>query len=255
MPLENRVWLIGVVSRKGSLMTEQISLHADEDSLSPGAAQSPLHGFRGQPDVPDPAGVPAALSIAISRETGSRGTAIAQRAGAKLGWQVYTQDLLEYISQQGTINADPLEGLSPAAERWVEQRLQQLHKAPGAASPNSLALARLVLALGAQGEVVLLGRGAGCFLPARSTLHVRLVAPLADRIAYISQWMRLSDEEAADYVARSDQRRAEFVQAQFQRQAGDVHQYDLVLNTSLLGEERSAELIVQAARIKAAVRA
>ena len=116
--------------------------------------------------------------------------------------------------------------------------------------PSVLALARTVLSLGAQGEVILLGRGAGSILPARSTLHVRLVAPLADRIAYMSQWMRLTVEEAAEQVRQRDAQRGEFLATHFHRTGADLYQYDLILNTSRLGEERCAEMIIQAAKIK-----
>jgi cytidylate kinase len=223
----------------------------EEELISLGMGQSPLHGFRGAPAVAVLPGVPAALTVAISREAGARGAAIARRAGAKLGWQVYSQDLLEYICQEGTFRQDVLDHLPAAAGAWVEEQLQGFQRAQGAdGNPTVLDLARMVLALGAQGEAVLLGRGAGCILPARSTLHVRLVAPLAERVAYVSQWMRLTEEEAAEQVRKSDRRRADFIQTHFQRQPGDVHQYDLVLNTTLLGEERCADLIVHAARAK-----
>jgi cytidylate kinase len=239
-------------ARKGAVqgfaMTERTpSLHVNEERLTPAVGQSPLHGFRGQPESGDVPGMPAALTIAISREAGARGAAIARRAGAKLGWQVYSQDLLEYICHAGTFQ-DILADLPPAAAAWVEEHSHRLQQS---GHPTLLELARMILALGAQGEVVLLGRGAGCILPPRTTLHVRLVAPLADRIAYVSQWMRLTEEEAAEQVRKSDERRAEFIQSHFQRQPSDVHQYDLVLNTSLLGEERCAELIVYAAHAKA----
>ena len=111
-------------------------------------------------------------------------------------------------------------------------------------------LARAILALAAQGGVVLIGRGAGLLLPAETTLHVRVLAPLADRIAYISQWLRLTDEEAAERVRLRDARRAEFLATHFHRQPGDTHQYDLLLNSSLLGEEMCADLIAAAARAK-----
>jgi cytidylate kinase len=71
-------------------------------------------------------------------------------------------------------------------------------------------------------------------------------------VAYMSQWMRLTDEEAAEYVRNRDSKRAEFIATHFHRQPSDVHQYDMVLNTGLLGEERCTEIIVQAARAKAA---
>jgi cytidylate kinase len=109
----------------------------------------------------------------------------------------------------------------------------------------------VVLALGAQGGVVLIGRGAGCILPADSTLNVRVVAPLADRIAYMGQWLRLTEAEAAERVRLRDQRRAEFIDTHFHRRPDDVHQYHLVLNSSFLGEELCAELIARAARERA----
>ncbi len=81
---------------------------------------------------------------------------------------------------------------------------------------------------------------------------MRLVAPLTERVAYMSQWLRLTEDEAAAQVRKRDSRRSEFIATHFHRQPNDVHQYDMVLNTSLLGEERCTELIIQATRAKAA---
>src|SRR5207245_10592338 len=116
--------------------------------------------------------------------------------------------------------------------------------------PSIMELARVVRALGAQGECVLIGRGAGRILPAESTLDVRIIAPLADRIAYMSQRLRLSLDAAAEEVKQRDRQRAEFVSTHFQRQPADIYQYDLILNSSHLGEEVCAELIAHAARAK-----
>jgi cytidylate kinase len=219
-----------------------------------GPDESPHHGFQGdRSPTPVREVVPASLTVAISREAGSRGSTIAGRAGAKLGWQIYNQELLEYIAQEGTFQQDVVEHRSPAATRWAEHQLQQLSREQNLAwHPSLVNLARIILALGAQGEVVLVGRGAGCILPAKSTLHVRIVAPLPDRIAYMSQWLRLTPQEAAEQVQARDSRRGDFILNHFHRQAADVHQYDLVLNSSLLGEDLCAELIAHAARSKLA---
>jgi len=55
-------------------------------------------------------------------------------------------------------------------------------------------------------------------------------------------------EEAAERVRSRDERRTEFIQTHFQVQPEEVHQYDLFLNSSLLGEVLCVELLVQAAR-------
>jgi cytidylate kinase len=216
---------------------------------------TPRHGFQGDraPPSPGPA-APASLTIAISREAGSRGGSIARRAGSKLGWQVYTQELLEYIAQEGQTRQDLMDATLPAGLQWSQDRLEILLRQENLSQHPSIAnLARIVLALGAQGEVILLGRGAGCILPSPSTLHVRIVAPLADRIAYMGQWLRLTLAEAAEQVRLRDARRAEFIETHFHRQPSDLYQYDLLLNSSLLGEELCAELIAQAARAKLAM--
>lgn len=227
----------------------------ENEAMSPtGTSDAPQHGYRGDPSPTAPPTFPAGLSVAISREAGARGGSVARRAGVKLGWQVYSQDLIEYVAQEGSFRQDVLDHLAAGAAEWVEAQLRRLHEAESVSdNPTLLNLARMLLSLGAQGEVVLVGRGAGCLLPSRSTLYVRLVAPLAARVAYMSQWLRLDAEEAAEQVRTRDRRREEFLRTHFRRDPADVHQYDLVLNTALLGEERCAELIVHAARAKHAL--
>ena len=217
--------------------------------LAPGA--SPLHGYRGADEEGDALGVPAGLTIAISREAGSRGASIAKRAGEKLGWEVYSQEMMEYGAQNAALRQDVVEKLPERALEWIEERMRDFLEQPNLShNPNILDLARLVLSLGAQGSVIMLGRGAGFLLPSRSTLHVRLVAPLQDRIAYMSQWLRLTEEEAAEQVRKRDHRRTDFLATHFHRKPNDVHVYDMLLNTSLLGEERCAELVAAAAKAK-----
>lgn len=222
------------------------------DELDTPGRDSPHHGYRGQKEQPHDR-YPLGLTIAISREAGARGNTIAKRAGAKLGWQVYSQELLEYMAQEGTFRQQVLDQLPAGAVEWVEAQLQRLLKQQNlSANPSVMELARMILSLGVQGEAILLGRGAGSILPAATTLHVRFVAPLEERVAYMSQWLRLTEEEAAEQVRKRDERRAEFLATHFHRKPGDLYQYDMVLNTRLLGEEKSAEIICEAARLKVA---
>jgi hypothetical protein len=214
--------------------------------------ESPRHGFQGDRAVrpPSPRG-PASLTVAVSREAGARGSSIARRAGEKLGWQIYTQDVLEHIALEEPFRQEVLANLTAPAAGWVEEQLRRLgspEKSSG--GPSFRELAHMLLALAAQGEVILIGRGAGFLLPTHSTLHVRLLAPLADRIAYMSQWLRLTTEEAAEQVRLRDDRRNRFIETHFHCPAREPYHYDLLLNSSLLGEELCADLIVQAARAK-----
>ena len=226
----------------------------EEDPAVSGAEpESPRHGFRGH-GVPSP-NIPAALTIAVSREAGARGYTIGARAGLKLGWPVYNQELLEYIAQEGAFRQELAGHFSSEAFAWADARLEQLLREQNVSQhPSVRELTRLILALGAEGEVVLIGRGAGFILPREATLNVRIIAPLEDRVAYMSQRLRLTREEAAEQVRLRDTRRAEFLTTHFHRQPAEPHQYDLLLNSSLLGEEACADLIAHAGRAKAAAR-
>jgi cytidylate kinase len=213
---------------------------------------SPRHGFQGDRGaVATLPAVPSGVTVAISREAGARGGTIGRRVGRKLGWQVYDQELLEYMAQEGASRQNILDPLPPSAAQWVAERVRELRsQRDDEADPLLANLAKVVLALASEGNAVLIGRGAGLILPRATTLSVRIIAPLADRVAYMSQWLRLTVEEAAERVRLRDSRRAEFMQNHFQIQPSDPYQYDLLLNSSFLGEEVCAELIAQAARAK-----
>jgi cytidylate kinase len=231
-------------------MPEHSPRSADElDLPTRRPTETPLHGYRGV--TQERTELPAGLTITISREAGARGSTIARLAGEKLGWQVYPQDLIEYVTQDGAARQEIIGSLPPGAADWAEVQLNELLRAEAISNnPSIVDLARVVLYLGARGEAILVGRGGGCILPSHSTLNVRVVAPQQDRIAYMTQWLRLTEDDAVEQVRRLDERRTEFVSTHFHREPADASQYDLVLNSSLLGEERCADLMVQAARSK-----
>lgn len=248
----SNLWVREITEFNGfRAMTDNHSDNLDQSEMQLG--ETPRHGFQGDrgPGAASPVW-PRGVTIAVTREAGSRGSSIAQRLGAKLGWQVYQQDLLEYLSTEGNVQNEL--NLPADAVQWVDEQVDRLLREQNLSrNPLVLSLARTVLSLGANGEVILLGRGAGYILPPRSTVHVRLIAPLPDRIAYMSQWLRLTQEEAASEVVSRDAKRAEFLDTHLHCKAADVQQFDLVLNTGRLGEELCTELIVQAAQAKAAI--
>src|SRR5436305_5308795 len=109
--------------------------------------ESPRHGFQGDRGPPPPMPtVPAGLTIAISREAGARGGTIGRRVGRKLGWQVYDQELLDYVVQEGTVQPGFMEGLSEAAARWVEDQIQALVAAGLEMPPPVVGITRATLA-------------------------------------------------------------------------------------------------------------
>ena len=51
-----------------------------------------------------------AVTIALMREAGTPGTAVAREVGARLGWQVYDYELLERIANELGLRLSPVSG-------------------------------------------------------------------------------------------------------------------------------------------------
>jgi cytidylate kinase len=204
---------------------------------------APLHGDRGAAAPPR---APVGLAIAVSRETGARGGGLARRVAHRLGWQVYTGEHLEFLCATEAARQPILAEVPAAAKDWVELRLAQLRNSYGPEPDADGGMPRLILALATQGPAVFVGRGAGFVLPPDGCLHVRVVAPLANRIAHMADFLRLTPTEAAEAVRMRDERRAEFLRRQFGHRPGDLYPYDLVLNSGRLDEETEADIVLAA---------
>lgn len=212
--------------------------------------ESPLHGFQGDREPAAKPSIPISPSVAISREVGARGGEVARRLGAITSWPVYDAELLGYSSQDPGALENLHAELSAQAENWIEQRVELLHRRGVLGNdPTFERVSRLILALGAKGDAIFVGRGAGFILPRETTLHLRMVAPLQDRISYMSQWLRLSRDEAEAQVTVREAKRAQFLERCFHLSEDGII-YDMVLNSSALGEQLCAELILRALSCK-----
>ena len=206
---------------------------------------TPLHGDRG--DRRDRPAAPAGIAIAISREAGARGDTIARRVGKRLGWQVYSTELLEFLCSNEAARQSVQAEVPADAASWVTAQLERVQlDRSNDSEVESGEMPRVILLLAARGQAIFVGRGAGFYLPREMSLHVRIVAPLAARIAHMADWSRLTPEQAAEQVRFKDERRAELLLKHFGRRSTDLHDYDLVLNSGLLREETCADIILAA---------
>lgn len=208
---------------------------------------APLHGFRG--DEARRLLRPRGLTVAVSRLAGARGGTIARRAGEQLGWPVFDGDALDSLARDETARTELFTDLPAGAKEWADAELDRIAHARTATAAGDLREPlRLMLALAARGEVVLVGRGAGFVLPAATTLHVRVIAPRDERLAYMADWLRLAPDEAAAELDSRDRRRTAVLATLSSADPAEASGYDLVLNSGRLGEHLAADLIVQAVR-------
>ena len=228
-----------------------MTLTTTPERLGEGLLRAQLHWqTRQQAEAGDKrAATPSAFTIAISREAGAKGGAVAANLGERLGWPVYDRALLRHIAEELGLSERLLETVDEKRVNWLMTYLQAF-ASNHAVSPGaySYGLSKVVLSLAAHGECVIVGRGAAQFLPPDKTLRVRLVAPLDDRIAMMQKRTGLQKEQAARRVESIDLDRTNFVREHFHQDPADPTLYDVILNTSRFTVEECAEIIEQALR-------
>jgi cytidylate kinase len=185
------------------------------------------------------------FTIAISREAGANGSAVGRLLGERLGWPVYDYELVEHIAGEMGLRSKLLESLDEKRMSWLEECVRSFssgHSVTESAYVHHLVQTLLTLAL--HGECIIVGRGANVVSPPETTLRVRLVAPLRERIATVQKRRSLSFEEAQRWVEKTDRDRAHFIKDHFHKEVADPHFHDLVLNTSRFSIEACAEIII-----------
>lgn len=204
-------------------------------------------GLRTPDEEPVPAVPP--VSVAISRQAGSRGADIAREVGQLLDWPVYDHELLNRIAEEKGLTARMLKGLDERPVGWLEQAIQSLVSPHGSLDGRYLTgLLQVLATLSKAGHCVIVGRGASHVMPTETTLSVRVLAPRSSRVAHIQKQKNLSQAEAERWVDEHDQKRMSFVKRHFHADPADPEHYDLVLNSKRLSPHDCATMIVQAVR-------
>jgi cytidylate kinase len=216
--------------------------------------------------------IAAMRAITISREYGSGGGEIAARLARRLGWQLIDHAVIEQTASELEVYETEVEKHD---EEYVESTRSGLldrilgQLTPSAAMtggggilirPSSSAEVRayqetmrqIITAAATAGHVVIVGRGGQVLLAdQRDVLHIRVVAPLEQRVAYVIRREGLDTEAARKRVQAKDQARTRFMQSHYRCQHEDPHLYDLVINTAVLDLDSVVDQICLALEGKA----
>jgi len=185
--------------------------------------------------------------ITIASEYGSAGPRLGLAVAEQLGFDFYDHDLLDRIAMSANASRRVLESLDNRVHDWITEFIANQFEEQKFTSGDFLShLSRVVLALGHHGRAVIMGRGAQFILEPSLTLRIRAIAPLAARVAYVSQTENLSAREARAIIVRKTAERMAFCRLHFDRDTSDPSHYDFIINTASASLELSADLVVQA---------
>jgi cytidylate kinase len=197
------------------------------------------------------------MIITISRQFGAGGSEVARRVAEALDWRLVDNDLVDRVAERAGLPPEEVAQRDERAPGFVERLIRALTRVPElfpkpaekVPEPEEASLVRLtesvVAELAAQGRVVLVGRAGPAVLRGKSdALHIKIVAPLGDRLRTAAERLGLSLQDAEKTLQETDANRARYLKQHYGRDWNDSTNYDMVLNTGTLGLQETAEVIV-----------
>ncbi|HEX2971362.1 MAG TPA: cytidylate kinase-like family protein, partial [Tepidisphaeraceae bacterium] len=161
--------------------------------------------------------------ITISREPGAGGLTLGKALAEALtaadpnqgAWTCWDRELVEKVAADYHLSRNMVESLEETRHSWLADLLESLSFSDQAPTTDEATIyarvSETIRALARAGRVIIVGRG-GVFVTRRMPggIHVRLVAPLEYRVAFMAKLLNVSSEAAAAYVKEADHNRRAF---------------------------------------------
>ena len=192
-------------------------------------------------------------AVTISRQAGCGAVSIAEKLADYLQlhappvnapWTIFDRDLMTKVLSDHKLPAYLAKFLPEDRVSAIEDTLADIFGVRPTVETMVQQTAETVLKLAELGGVILIGRG-GNIITAKlpQVLHVRIVAPLDDRIERICRDDHKSPAEARRFCLEEEQARARYLKTYFNAEINDPVNYHLIINTSRVGPENAAKLI------------
>ena len=180
------------------------------------------------------------MIVTVSRQMGSWGTQVAEEAARRLDYRMVWREVINQAALRAgvpevalaTIDELGLLGIKPS-----QNDLQAYHRA----------VRQIMLEVAKEGNVVIVGRAGQVILQDYSnTVHVRVIAPRAVRVARVSDEQNapgLTESASMALLDHSDHIRADYLKRYYHVDVNDPHLYDLVINTGHIDLHTAADLV------------
>lgn len=189
--------------------------------------------------------------ITIGREYGAGGRSVAKRISAVLGIPHYDKEIIKMTAEKTGLTEELIQGTE---EHDAGRTLFSWLFPSGSISAYDqaiLAQAQTIRRIAEQGPCVIVGRGADYILrDLPNVVNVFLYAEKKDKLQYAMNTFGDTPEEAARRVRHTDAARESYYHYLTKAKWGDLKNYHLSLNSSPIGKEACAEIVIQYAMKK-----
>ena len=192
------------------------------------------------------------MIICIGREFGSGGHEIGKEVADRLGFTFYDRTLVEEALSRSTIPPEELERAdekkhNPWLHRiWYDAQNEELR----GLSANDILFSihsKLITALASEDNCVFIGRCADYILQNAVIERISLfiAAPFQDRVKRKMGLLQMNEKSTITLVRKTDKERKAYYDYYTGRSWGKPHNYDLCINSSNYGIQRTAEVLAE----------
>ena len=186
------------------------------------------------------------IIITIGREFGSGGLDVAHELGKRLDIPVYDNELITKAAQDSGFSAEFF------AQKDERRSFFSFKAAFSSSSEDYMSESGLfkmqcetIRRIAEQGPAVIVGRCSNYVLrDLGNTIDIFLTSPAETRIRRIMERHSLSEEKAEALIQQKDKAREEYYNYYTFGNWGKASDYDLCIDSSILGTEGTAEIII-----------
>lgn len=190
--------------------------------------------------------------IALGRQFGSGGREIGRILAEQLDCPFYDRELISLAAKRAEVREELFAGKDEkAGNPWLFTGVYEggslVRRGRSAEDILFEMQSQVILDLAGQGSCIIVGRCADYVLQQAGVPVCRLFlcAPFAWRVAHRMEIEGISEAQAADTVRRLDKQRRKYYTAYTRRKWGLPENYDLCINTSVLGVENTAQALLE----------
>ena len=192
--------------------------------------------------------------INIGRQFGSGGKSVAEVLGRRLGIPVYDNELLTKAAEQSGLNpdlfrrSDEHKSVLGIGSVFSSNRFGGFTQSGITDSALFQIQSDAIRSIAEKEDAIFVGRASDYVLRDMDCLDVFITASMETRIARVSEREGMTPEEAETYIRKQDKEREAYYNFFTFGNWGDSADYDICINSDILGIEKTSELVIEFGR-------
>lgn len=191
-------------------------------------------------------------AVTITREFGSMGRPIAKKAAALLGIECYDRDIVEETAKKMNLPLSFVSEQEETAKTAFFNMKYPLGMGTSETQDNIfITQQKIINQLVEKESCIIVGRCSDYILKnMENSFHVYIYASYEDKLRNCVELLHMKEDEARKMIIDVDKARASYHKHYTGYAINDIRYKDLLINSSLLGVDGTAELIAELVRKK-----